>query len=151
MQETVTPSVAPRRPGPDRPVFGLILVGSLDEPERAGEIALLPSAASILGRAASAPGERVPHVELVRQRPGRNEPTGPLRTPTLSREQLRLEPDGERLIVHNVGRASMRVGGRAADTIEASEGTVIELDDVAALLVVRRPPVLPGDPPVFPF
>ena len=151
MQETVTPNAAPRRPTPERPVFGLVLIGSLDEPERVGEVALIPGTTAMLGRASSVPGERVPHLELVRQRPGRNEPTGALRTPTLSREQLRLEADWDRLSVTSVGRAAMRVGGRTLDAVEATAGTVIELDDVAAFLVVRRPPLLVGDPPVFPF
>lgn len=144
------------------PVGSLVLLWSRDEPDRAGEEALLPGArpgaAALLGRAGLTPGEPVPHLEWVRKRPGQAEPTGPLRTPYLSREQLRFETgtDGG-LQVDNLGRARLLLDGRPVDRAALAPGAVLEIEGLALMLCDVRPFALPPFPsgcaawPAFPF
>lgn len=134
------------------PVTALVLAWSKDEPGRVGEIALMPGgyvgARVRLGRAGPQPGETVPRAELVRQRPGATERTGPLRSPQLSREQLHLEAaaDGA-LLVENIGRATLLHNGRPVTTARVVPGDVLELAGVAVFRSSARPYVLAAPAP----
>lgn len=129
---------APRRPETPapgaRPV--LIVAWAAAEPARIGEVLPVPSgAAALLGRGGD---------PLVRQRPGRNEPTGPLRSPRISRRQLRIEAlrDG-RLHVENIGRRALQVRGAPTREAVVAPGDVLRLEDELLLLCALRPPTLP--------
>lgn len=122
----------------------LVVLWSRDEPHRVGEIALLPlggaGVSALLGRQAPSPDDEVPRLTFVRQRPGRTEATGPLRSPHLSRDQLLLVVEGAgRVRVDNVGRCPLRVGGRVVDGVGLRVGDVIELQQQVLLMCVERP------------
>lgn len=134
----------------------LVLLWSRDEPERSGEIALLPGGFAgmsvTLGRAEPGPA----HLELVRQRPGLIEPTGPIRSPRVSREQLRVRAlSGGRVKVENVGRAPLVHNGEVVREVEVRPGDLLEIQRQALFLCAHRPLTLPvfadGTPPPAPF
>src|SRR5262245_15437826 len=86
--KTLTVTLDPRREDATS-VFALVVLWCRDEASRAGEALLIPPGrAWIFGRGEVGSSQR--RVGLVRQRPGRAEPTGPLRCPRISREQLEL-------------------------------------------------------------
>lgn len=131
----------------------LVLLWSREEPERSGEIVLLPSGFSgmsmVLGRAE--PDGDPSRLELARQRPGEITPTGPLRSSRLSREQLRFRAlKGGRVQVENVGRAPMLVDGEPTDRAELRPGALLELQKQALFLVTTRPLALDRFPPGSP-
>ncbi len=97
-------------------MLALVLVWSRDELERIGELALLPpiAGAHVLGRGGDlSPGQVL--TELVRQRPGANEGTGPLASPLLSRAHLVIRADADALELQNVGRAPLLINGLAGE------------------------------------
>ncbi|MBW2257875.1 MAG: sigma 54-interacting transcriptional regulator, partial [Deltaproteobacteria bacterium] len=125
----------------------LVVLWCIDEPHRIGEAFLVPkNSISVLGRGDqnatdSAGGRLMP----VRQRPGRNEWAGPLRSPRISRDQLivELRPDGT-LWVRNVGRAAMLVNREELPRARLAQGDVIELRNRLLLLVTERPLQIPA-------
>ena len=132
-------------------VTAFVLLWSCDQPGRVGEIALVPGgfpgAEALLGRAGCELDEDVPHVEWARQRPGELRPTGPLATPQLSREQLRLRAgDDGGLLVENIGRNALLVNGARVDRARLSPGDVVEVAAIAVMLCVVRPMSLAGPP-----
>lgn len=129
------------------PVWGLVLAWCSDAPERLGEVALLGHLKGhwVFGRgngAGSAP--RVRRAAFVRQRPGGNDPGGPLTSPSLSREQLAIGVTRDGLTVQRIGRQSLAVDGVATDQAEVGPGAVLSVGSGYALLVERRPAVLPA-------
>lgn len=129
--------------------LGLLLLWSVDEPHRTGEIALVPpisrSAELLLGRGGSGTLEQGRLLGWVRQRPGANEPTGLLASPRISRVQLKLrQPSDEELELHNVGRCPLLQHGVPVERAVLRAGDTVELGRVAALMLVSRPAVLPA-------
>ncbi len=141
-------------------VPALVQLWSLDEPERVGEVVLVPpellGTPVTLGRAPAEPGDPIPRLGLVRQRPGQNEATGPLGTSSVSRAQLQLLGERTRLRVENLGRGELLHRGRAVKqvdlTADASAGDLLEISQRALFLVAWRRPVLPpfADPALAP-
>ncbi|HEU4538827.1 MAG TPA: sigma 54-interacting transcriptional regulator, partial [Polyangiaceae bacterium] len=135
------------------PLLGLVLLWSRDEPERVGEVVLMPSPApgtlAALGR--GGPGEvgPLPHLAWRRQRPGHDATTGPFRSPRVSRTQLRLELSAPHaLTVVNVGRCPLVHEGREVGRAVLEPGDLVELRRLALLMCVERPLELPrADPP----
>lgn len=138
----------------------LVLLWSRDEAGRSGEVALLPSGRAgmsvTLGRA-EAEGDPS-HAELARQRPGEITVTGPLRSPRVSREQIRVRAQkGGRVLVENVGRAPLLLNGEIVTEAEIVVGDVLEIQKQALFLVTHRPLLLPSfaagtpTPPPFKF
>ena len=127
------------------PILALVLVWSRDELERIGELALLPPIAGthVLGRGGDLASGQV-LTELVRQRPGRNEGTGPLKSPLLSRAHLTIHGNLDMLTVTNIGRAPLLINGVASEAGRVVPGDLVEVERRALFLCVRRPPVLPG-------
>jgi DNA-binding NtrC family response regulator len=128
--------------------LGLVLLWSVDEPHRSGEIALVPpvsrNAALLLGRGGSGGLEDGRLLGWVRQRPGVNEPTGLLASPRISRVQLELrQPSHDVLELHNVGRCPLLQHGAQVDRATLRVGDTVELGRVAALMLVSRPATLP--------
>lgn len=118
----------------------LLLVGSLHEPERLGELAVLPAHPEVettLGRHGS--------LEWGRQRPGSWSPMGSLADPQLSREQLRLTYSDGQPIVQNVGRLPLTLNGQPVDQCPVAQGDLLMLGDRVLLWVTRRPVSMPGE------
>src|SRR5262245_22185031 len=73
----------------------LVLIWSRAEPARVGEVLLIPQGAPgagwTFGRNEARAAGRGASLSLVRQRPGAEEPAGPLASTRISRTQLRLE------------------------------------------------------------
>ena len=148
-----------RPPGSERPWPTLVVVGSTSEPERLGEVVALSErprqAPWLLGRSEeAAPG--LQRALLARQRPGETTLTGPLRSPSLSRDQLEIVVEEGALSLRNLGRCPLRVGGEIVEQATVRLGDLVELDGQMLFRVVERPGVLPGvelgfDPSEIPF
>ena len=134
--------------------LGLALLWSLDEPARCGQVALMPKvsrrAQVVLGRGPAELGAL--GLTWVEQRPGHNHETGPLRSPRISREQLRVsQPEPGQLELHNVGRCPLLIDGVAVERASLGPGQVALLGRVALLMCVERPDTLPAlDPERWP-
>ncbi len=147
MVDTTTSTVPPSRIHAARQgsALALTVLWSADEPERAGEVALLPRGEWVLGRGdANGSADRA---RFLRQRPGINEPTAPLGGAAVSRRQLGLR-SGDTLEVENLGRCELLVGGRQVRRAQVSPGDLLELPGALLLRCTRRPRVLP--PPSIP-
>lgn len=88
------------------PIF--VLVWSQHEPERVGEIAVVPSGRSVLGRGEGEVGEA--RLSFGRRRPGAPA-SRPLASPGISRRHLVVER-GESVRCEGVGKKAVRVEGR---------------------------------------
>ncbi len=123
-------------------VLALVVLWCIDEPHRAGEVALIPTGStSVLGRGeVGGEEEGVGRLLLYRQRPGRNEWAGPLRSPRISRDQLILEHrhDGA-LWVRNIGRAVLLVNREEVQRARLHPGDILELKNRLLLRVGERP------------
>ena len=109
------------------------------EASRIGEVALFEpeDGARILGRGDLAgAGERV---WFQRQRPGVSERTGPLASPGLSREQLRVRAESGSLRVDRVGKCPVLLAGRPVDTCVLRPGDALVLRGQMVLYCTRRP------------
>jgi two-component system nitrogen regulation response regulator GlnG/two-component system response regulator HydG len=166
MKETLTVSIgtglglAPA--DPTRTVTAFVLLWSRDEPERVGEVALVPGGhpgvAVLFGRAEASPDDALPRAEWIRQRPGRVAPTGALRSPRISRDQLRIEAvGGDQLKVVNVGRCPLLHNGQQVNECAVAPGDLLELRGQVLMLCTNRPLSLPAfapvstPPPLHPF
>jgi DNA-binding NtrC family response regulator len=127
------------------PVLGLALAWCLADPDRVGEVALVPQGPGVyLGRGEEATAQ------FVRIRPRGRRPMGPLAGRLLSRRQLELTSDGEQLHLVNVGSCALKVGGEVVQKATLSVGQAFELDKQLVLVVVSRRPLpaeLAADPP----
>ena len=122
----------------------LVLAWSAHEPERVGEIAVLPSmpgASLVLGRGAE-PGPES-RLRFFRQRPGVLVERPALASPGLSRRQLLVRPVENGAHVARVGRCVLEVNGTACDEADISSGDVIYLRRELLLLCTRRPALIP--------
>lgn len=129
-------------------VLALVVVWNADNPERSGEVFLLPSRGGpfVLGRSITDTDEAVA-LEPVRQRPGINQPAGALSNPALSRRQLRLRPARDGLLVDNIGRCSLAVNGRLVqESVTARPDDLLLLQSTLLLRVELRCQVLPETP-----
>ncbi len=119
-------------------VLGLMLAWSADEPQRIGEVALVPAGPVwVLGRyGVEGDAERL---EFGRQRPGKWTSTGGFGSPTISRRQLTVRAHAGAILVANEGRLPIRRDGKVVDRTELRPGQVLELEDRVLLLCVRRP------------
>ncbi len=131
----------------------LVIAWSLDEPERVGESAHIDGA-RLLGRGAEE-GER-DRLRFRRWRPGQVGPATALQSPRISRDQVRLRPEGDRhLLVENIGRCKLQINGEDRSEGEARPGDTLSLRNAMVLVVARREPLagLAGllAPADFPF
>ena len=147
MESTTLPPVSPSRlgaTGSEAATLALVVIWSRQEPDRIGEILLVPSFGPepwIFGRGR---GNEQRRLSLVRQRPGADEPTGPLECPRISRVQLHLSMiDGEALLVENLGSCPLMHGGRELTCATVAPGEVVELRNELLFLCVRREPMPP--------
>src|SRR6185503_9605481 len=106
------------------PVTTLVIAWCQEEPLRVGELAIVaPETELVLGRGAP---DSEPRMLFFRPRPGRLEPVRPLSSRGLSRRQLVLRANGERIAVRRVGRCPMRING-----VECDEGSITWGDTLA--------------------
>lgn len=128
----------------------LVVMWSRGEPDRMGEIILVPPNRSgwVLGRRSDPAPSRL---GLYQQRPGRNIPTGELGSRRLSRQQLRLRRDDSSLYVDNIGKLAMKINTRNAENGRLQPGDLLELDRELMMLCVSRPEQLPNTAAHHPF
>jgi two-component system, NtrC family, response regulator HydG len=108
-----------------------------EEPERVGELAILPTGADVvLGRGAP---DSEPRMRFFRPLPGRLEPTAPLSSRGLSRRQLEVRPGADQIGVRRVGRCPMRINGVECDEGLVSPGDTVAFRQELGLLCVHRP------------
>lgn len=110
-------------------VPALLLAWSQHEPERVGEVVLVERSIE-LGREGSS---------FVRQRPGHAESTGSLRSPAISRKQLRVVRRGHALAIEQLGRCPLLVDGEVVTRAIVEPGEVLELSGQLVLLCTERP------------
>ena len=132
----------------DRPVraevtqLGIVQLWRSSEPERVGELLLLPRTQrrqpTVIGR-----GEACAH--WVQQRPGALHETGPLRDPKISRRQLELrKASAGEVHVLNVGRGQLEdPTGAVVTECTVRVGDTFGLDGRALFLLVERPAHIP--------
>ncbi len=106
----------------------LVLVWSQHEPERVGELAIVPRGESVLGRGDGAPGEA--KLAFGQRRPGAPAPR-PLASAGISRRHLVLHL-GDELTAEVVGKKKVLVGGHdeAALTLEVGDRLEIEREAI---------------------
>jgi two-component system nitrogen regulation response regulator GlnG/two-component system response regulator HydG len=141
-------------PGGASECSALVVLWSRDEPERIGEVLLIPHSVApwIFGRGETSPGEH--RLALVRQRPAANQLTGPLGSLRISRVQLCLTALGpDALEVDNAGRCPLTVDGREQTRATIRPGAVLELHNELLMLCTTRPATLPriAEYPSHPF
>jgi two-component system nitrogen regulation response regulator GlnG/two-component system response regulator HydG len=136
---TIEPSSfgAPGGAGEGRELAALVIAWCPAEPRRVGEVALLPEGgqALVLGRGEARAGR----LAFVRQRPGANEPTAPLASPGISREQLRVRAHAGGVLVEVVGRCPALADGKPVERCLLLPGDTLLLKGQLLLLCVRRP------------
>ena len=158
MQEGELPWVKARAHAPrSAPTF--VIAWSLEEPSRVGEIAPV-TRESVLGRGGP-PSDDTTTTRLVfrRARPSgidaRSSAGEPLGGSRISRVQLRVRPDGDELVVENVGRCTMQVNGVEVSEARVRPGDTVTLRNALVLLVTRRTlalsPLRAYDAPAHPF
>jgi two-component system nitrogen regulation response regulator GlnG/two-component system response regulator HydG len=113
----------------------LVLAWSLAEPGRVGEAAPVPGPL-VLGRG---DGDG-PRAALRPWRPLGHPPGRPLLSPHISRDQLRVSPDGAgALLIENIGKTKLLVNGQPASAARVVPGDTLQLRNAVLLLVVDRP------------
>jgi DNA-binding NtrC family response regulator len=125
-------------PAPDS--AHLVIAWSLEEPERIGEVAVIPRQGGVLGRGGSMP-EDAPfeRVTFARHRPASVEPMAPIQSSRVSRLQLRLLPaPGGELDVESVGRCPLSVNGVPVTKARVKPGDILTLRNALVLLVSPR-------------
>jgi len=115
----------------------LMIAWAEAEPDRVGEVALLDpdGGAQILGRGEGSSGR----LRFCRQRPGVIDPSEPLVSPGISREQLRVRLTGDQLHVERIGRCAMEIHGEPTDRAVVTPGDTILLKGQLLLYCTQRP------------
>ncbi|MBW1878579.1 MAG: sigma 54-interacting transcriptional regulator, partial [Deltaproteobacteria bacterium] len=142
---------AERRPGD---ILALSICWCPDEPERVGEVFLLPAREHgfVLGRG-EVPLQGYDRVLPVRQRPGEQETSGPIFVRRLSRHQLLIRVKSAHCLeVRSVGRCQLLHDGIPVDAAEVCPGEVLQVGSCLLLLCTSRPWKLgPFDAALHPF
>ena len=134
---------AKARPRPPRRAPHLVLAWSLDEPERVGEVVSITRPVTI-GRGGPAPEDPAPRASLVRVRPGTTVVRDPIANARISRLHLIIDPiDDDSLRLRSVGRATVRVNGKAVTDTIVHAGDIIEIHNAAVFVMSIRPVELP--------
>lgn len=121
-------------------LLALMIAWAPAEPNRLGEVTLFDPDAGpyVLGRG-EPEDARSTRVKFFRQRPGLTVPGPPLASPGLSREQLRIRVDGEKLLIEQIGRCSLEVDGQRVERCEIGPGNSILLKGQLILYCTKRP------------
>ncbi len=122
----------------------LVLLWSASQPNKAGEVALMPARGfGLLGRGRARSSDPHPRIRFVQQRPDANIAGDSLSGAGLSREQLRIKGLKDRLELENLGKCPLRIAGKVVDKGVARPGDLVELEGVALFAVEPRPYALP--------
>jgi DNA-binding NtrC family response regulator len=117
--------------------LGFVVLWSRDEPERIGELCMVPMGLgeqAILGRGASENG-----LTWQRIQPGRIVDTGPLNSAHISRRQLAISVRGPKLLeIENLGRSPLIHDGRRVENALVCPGDLVELHARMLLMCVER-------------
>lgn len=124
----------------------LVLLGSQTEPDRVGELLLCDGKGPFLfGRFDPEISERL--LRPLRQRPGSNEIRPPLEVADhVSRKQLRLTVEGDRLLVTVTGKAPVWIDESEiapGSAVAAPPGSTLRIGDDLCFLITSRPRRLP--------
>jgi hypothetical protein len=129
--------------GPSRPLeqLAMLVAWAPAEPERVGEVTLFEPDAGVrvLGRGEPTDGG-AERVLFHRQRPGATERTGPLTSPGISREQLRIRVEDGGLRVERVGKRRMSFRGEDTESCVLRPGDTLLLRGQLLLYCTLRPP-----------
>ncbi|MBK9258684.1 MAG: sigma-54-dependent Fis family transcriptional regulator [Polyangiaceae bacterium] len=121
-------------------LLALMIAWAPHEPERVGEVALFDKdgGSRIFGRGGSDvdDGKRV---VFFRQRPGSLERAAPISSPGLSREQLRLRVDRNRLCLDRIGKCALKVNGQYLDQCSIGPGDLVLLKGQMLFYCTMRP------------
>jgi len=119
----------------------LVLVWSVAEPQRVGEIVWSPrhGHTGILGR--HAPDSE--HLSMYRLVRGSRQETGPLFDRAVSREQLAIRQTSGGLKLIRKGRLRVLVNGTPIEEIDVEPGQIVELEDRVLFLVDMVPAAIP--------
>ena len=126
--------------GPSLPV--LVLLWARDEPERAGEAAVIPPGDDVytLGRAIDVGDDGTIPLAFARLRPAGSVTTGPLRSARVSRRQLAIAHEGDDgLRIEQLGAGDMRLDGHPMSAGVIRPGGLVELENRLVLLYTTRP------------
>ncbi|HNN94960.1 MAG TPA: sigma 54-interacting transcriptional regulator [Pseudomonadota bacterium] len=128
--------------------FWLVILWSAREPQRVGHSAFCAEGRThLLGRAPQAKASEAP-LRFAAVRP--DEAGGvvaggdPVLGESVSRRQLEIVVERDRLLVRNVGRCPLWINGELASRAEVGHGDVIYLQQQLLLLCVSRPATLPS-------
>ena len=138
--------------GPGAEVFALVIAWCAAEPERIGEVAIIPElgTAQELGRGPGEdPSDAHARLRFFRQRPASMVEGPPLASPGLSRQQLQIIPMPTGARIDRVGKCVLEVNGRRVESAEVRSGDVISLKRELVLYCTRRPAFVPP-PRLFP-
>ncbi|MFY0534284.1 sigma-54-dependent transcriptional regulator [Nannocystis pusilla] len=154
-ESTVDPTATQRGPRATEvgalTTLALALIWSHDEPERVGEVFVLPpdarGLAFTVGRSAEPDPDGAVPLSLRRLRPHASEVRGPFESGRVSRRQLRIVPGGpDEITVELVGRGTLAINGHPSQRALCRPGDIIEVSDRFMLLLTRRPLDWPGGP-----
>jgi two-component system nitrogen regulation response regulator GlnG/two-component system response regulator HydG len=125
--------------------LALVIAHAEGEPWRVGTVAFVPvgTARCVLGRGPTLGGDPGPRLAFGQQRPSGNEGQAALSSATISRVQLVIRAEPERLEVENVGRARLLHNGVEGQRVDVVPGDTLQLGRGLLLLCVRRPERLP--------
>jgi two-component system nitrogen regulation response regulator GlnG/two-component system response regulator HydG len=123
--------------------MGIAIAWSAEEPDRVGEVALVPGGepgpVQILGRGGPDADDNAARLAFARMRGSRVEPRPPLENPRLSRAQLRIRVIGDgALELENVGRLGLEQGGVETTRAIVRPGDMFQLGRQLLFVVVRR-------------
>ncbi len=146
MADTTIPRGATVDSRHEVPSWAFVLLWSLEEPHRIGEVAFLPAfERAFIGRGDD---EIEKFATFVRQRPGEPLPAssraGCLAGDGISRRQLRVRATAAGVEMERVGRTTTFVNGEETTHAILKEGHTVLLQKGALLLCVRRHKTLPG-------
>lgn len=124
-----------------REVLALVLVWSLDEPHRIGELTLFfgEGREVIVGRGAAQEGDAESRAQLFRYRPGCPTPMSPLGGSGLSRRQLVVRPSAGKLSIQNIGRRPMLVNEQETIAADVNPGDILEIQNQLVFYCTTRP------------
>lgn len=117
----------------------LVILWSIANQERSGELFFVPDRGpAVIGRGPPPADELAPRLMPARWRPSGWLDAGPLTEPGISRVQLRLRADGQKVRIENVGRCPMLVDGNPETEVLLGEGDLVELKSQLVLCCLRR-------------
>lgn len=108
------------------------------EPSRLGQVLLPGSEPACFGRATDDSSEA--RLQLLRQRPGKNDVAEPITDPFLSRRHLRLTVLADSLGIECLGKQPLVIDGAERRSAEVRPMDVVEVRGVCSFICVERPP-----------